>query len=439
MSVLSQRSNSRIDPLMPAAEASPPAPDGAGSGLSFGLFVALIAALMAVTPLGIDSMLPALPRIGHALGVANENHQQWVIAIYVFGFGAAQIVYGPLSDRFGRKAILVPSLSLFAALSILAGFAASFQLLLIARLFQGIAGASSRVLTISIVRDCYSGRQMARVMSTSFMVFLMVPVLAPSIGQGIMLAGSWRLIFFFLAAFALLVCALLSFAMRETLPPRYRRPLSPRVIGQAVWRTLSDRSALGYTFAITLVFGALMGFINSIQQIFQDVFHAPDAFPLVFAGIGLSMAVAAFTNSRLVERFGTRKMSHSALLGMIAMAAIHSLIAATGHETVLSFALLQFATMFCFGLLGSNFGSMAMENVGEIAGTASSVQGFISTCCGVLLGLVIGQSFNGTVLPLTLGYLILGAAALVVVLITERGKLFRAHHVAPKSGAVHFD
>jgi DHA1 family bicyclomycin/chloramphenicol resistance-like MFS transporter len=124
---------------------------------------------------------------------------------------------------------------------------------------------------------------------------------------------------------------------------------------------------------------------------------------------------------------------------MIAMAAIHSLIAATGHETVLSFALLQFATMFCFGLLGSNFGSMAMENVGEIAGTASSVQGFISTCCGVLLGLVIGQSFNGTVLPLTLGYLILGAAALVVVLITERGKLFRAHHVAPKSGAVHFD
>ena len=120
---------------------------------------------MAVTPLGIDSMLPALPHIGRSLGIANENHQQWVIAIYVFGFGAAQIVYGPLSDRFGRKAILVPSLSLFAGLSILAGFAASFPLLLTARLFQGIAGASSRVLTISMVRDCFSGRQMARVMS----------------------------------------------------------------------------------------------------------------------------------------------------------------------------------------------------------------------------------------------------------------------------------
>jgi DHA1 family bicyclomycin/chloramphenicol resistance-like MFS transporter len=399
--------------------------------MRFGLFVTLIAALMAVTPLGIDSMLPALPNIGRAFGVANENHQQWVIAIYVFGFGLAQIVYGPLSDRFGRKAILLPSLTLFATLSIVAGLSSSFPMLLAARLFQGIAGASGRVLTISIVRDCYSGRQMARVMSTAFMVFLMVPVLAPSIGQGIMLVGSWRLIFFFLAAFAILVATVFGLKMHETLHPEYRRPLSPQVIGQGIRRTLTERSALGYTIAITLIFGALMGFVNTIPQIFLDVFHAPGRFPLVFAGVGLSMAVAAFVNSRIVERLGTRKVSHSALLGMIAVAAIHSVVVATGHETILTFSLLQFATMFCFGLLGSNFGAMAMENVGAIAGTASSVQGFISTCGGALLGLIVGQSFNGTALPLTLGYLILGSAALMVVLITERGKLFRAHHSAP--------
>ena len=415
---------------MPQADAPTPAPRGAGSGPRFGLFVALIASLMAVTPLGIDSMLPALPHIGRSLGVANENHQQWVIAIYVFGFGLAQIVYGPLSDRFGRKAVLVPSLILFACLSVLAGFARSFPLLLAARLFQGIAGASSRVLTISIVRDCYSGRQMARVMSTAFMVFLIVPVLAPSIGQGIMMFGSWRLIFFFLAAFALLVAATLGLVLGETLHPDHRRSLSPRDIGQAIRRTLTERSALGYTIAIALVFGSLMGFINTVPQIFQDIFHAPNRFPLVFAGIGLSMAAAAFVNSRVVERLGTRKVSHTALLGMIACAAIHSLVAFAGHETIVSFSLFQFATMFCFGLLGSNFGSMAMENVGEIAGTASSVQGFVSTCSGVILGLVIGQSFNGTVLPLTLGYFGLGLAALLVVLITERGKLFRAHHAA---------
>lgn len=401
--------------------------------MPFGLFVALIASLMAVTPLGIDAMLPALPSIGSTLHVSSENHQQWVIAIYVFGFGLAQIVYGPLSDRFGRKPILVTSLMLFTALSIVAGLAQSFGALLAARLFQGIAGASGRVMTVSIVRDCYAGRQMARVMSISFMVFLAVPTLAPSIGQLILQFGSWRLIFFFLAAFAVTVASVSGLLMRETLRPEYRRPLSPRAIGQGIRRTLTERSALGYTLAMTLIFGSLMGFINSVQQIFQDIFHAPGRFPLVFAGVGLSMAVAAFVNSRIVERLGTRKVSHTALLGLIGFSGLHVLVAASGHETMLSFAVLQWATMFCFGLMGSNFGSMAMENVGEIAGTASSVQGFISTCGGALLGLAVGQSFNGTVVPLTLGFLMLGLGALGVVLVTERGKLFRAHHAGARS------
>ncbi|HWI86996.1 MAG TPA: multidrug effflux MFS transporter [Sphingomonas sp.] len=399
-------------------------------GMPFGLFVALIASLMAVTPLGIDSMLPALPAIGAALGVTNENHQQWVIAVYVFGFGSAQIVYGPLSDRFGRKPILLVSMLLFGTLSVVAGLARSFEALLAARLFQGIAGSSGRVLTISIVRDCFSGRQMARVMSMSFMVFLAVPVLAPSLGQFVMHFGSWRLIFFCLAGFAALVGTVSALLMRETLHPEYRRPLSARTIGQGIVRTLSERSALGYTLAMTLVFGALMGFINSVQQIFQDIFHAPGSFPLVFAGVGLSMAVAAFVNSRVVERLGTRKISHTALLGLIGVSAVHTVVAATGHETMLNFAVLQWATMFCFGMMGSNFGSMAMENVGEIAGTASSVQGFISTCGGALLGLGVGQAFNGTVVPLAVGFLVLSLCALIVVLITERGKLFRAHHAS---------
>jgi DHA1 family bicyclomycin/chloramphenicol resistance-like MFS transporter len=196
-------------------------------------------------------------------------------------------------------------------------------------------------------------------------------------------------------------------------------------------RTLSERNALGYMLALTFLMGSLMGFINSVQQIFADIFHAPGRFPLVFALIGTSMGVAAFTNSRIVERLGTRKVSHAAMLGFIALGGIHTLLALSGYETMLSFAVLQCATMYCFGLMGSNFGSMAMENVGEIAGTASSVQGFVSTCGGALLGLVIGQSFNGTTLPLALGFLILGLCALVAVLITERGKLFRAHHGGP--------
>jgi MFS transporter, DHA1 family, multidrug resistance protein len=355
---------------------------GSDPGLRFPFFVALIASLMAVTPLGIDAMLPALPDIGRALNVDTENHQQWIIAIYVFGFGAAQLVYGPLSDSYGRKPLLVTSLCLFTILSIVAGLSTSFAALLIARLFQGIAGAAGRVLVVSIVRDCFAGRQMARVMSIAFMIFLAVPILAPSIGQLILLFGNWRLIFYVLAGFAALIAVVASTKLRETLHPEYRRPIAIGTIAQAIWRTLTNRNAIGYTLALTFVFGALMGFINSIQQIFAHIFHAPERFPLVFACIGVAMAFAAFTNARIVERVGTRRVSHTALIGMIALGGIHSLVAVSGYESILTFTILQSATMFCFGLLGSNFGSMAMEEVGEIAGTASSVQGFVSTCWG---------------------------------------------------------
>ncbi|WP_420142449.1 multidrug effflux MFS transporter [Sphingomonas sp.] len=410
-------------PAAPTVRASEP-------GLRFPFFVALIASLMAVTPLGIDAMLPALPEIGRALNVDTENHQQWIIAIYVFGFGAAQLVYGPLSDSYGRKPLLVVGLVLFALMSILAGFAASFHLLLVARLLQGIAGATGRVLVVSVVRDCFAGRQMARVMSISFMIFLAVPILAPTLGQFILLFGNWRLIFFVLAGFAALVALVTALKLRETLHPEFRRPVAVRPIAQAVRRTLTNRNALGYTLALTCVFGALMGFINSIQQIFADVFRAPERFPLVFACIGLAMAAAAFTNARIVERLGTRRVSHTALIGMILLGGLHTLVAAAGMETIVTFTVLQSATMFCFGLLGSNFGSMAMEEVGEIAGTASSVQGFVSTCGGALLGLAVGQSFDGSTVPLALGFFVLGAMALLVVLATERGRLFRSHHIA---------
>jgi MFS transporter, DHA1 family, multidrug resistance protein len=399
-------------------------------GLRFPFFIALIASLMAVTPLGIDAMLPALPEIGRALNVDTENHQQWIIAIYVFGFGAAQLIYGPLSDSYGRKPLLVIGLVLFAVMSILAGFAASFQLLLVARLLQGIAGATGRVLVVSVVRDCFAGRQMARVMSISFMIFLAVPILAPTIGQFILLFGNWRLIFFVLAGFAAIVALVTALKLRETLHPEFRRPVAVRPIMQAVRRTLTNRNALGYTLALTCVFGALMGFINSIQQIFADIFMAPERFPLVFACIGLAMAAAAFTNARIVERLGTRLVSHAALIGMILLGGLHTLVAVAGLETIVTFTILQSATMFCFGLLGSNFGSMAMEEVGEIAGTASSVQGFVSTCGGALLGLAVGQSFDGSTVPLTLGFFVLGTVALLVVLVTERGRLFRSHHIA---------
>jgi len=397
--------------------------------MGFREFVGLIAALMAMNALGIDSMLPALPAIGEALHIPNENQRQWIIAAYVFGFGSMQLVYGPMADRFGRKPILITSMSLFVVTSIVAACAWDFQSIIIARVLQGISAAASRVLAISIVRDRYSGRQMARVMSLSFIVFLAVPILAPSIGQLILLFWPWRGIFLLLAAFAALVAIWAGLRLPETLHPEDRRPLSVAKVASAIRLVLGNRYSLGYTLASTALFGALMGFIVSAQQIFADIFRLPREFPLVFAGIAAAMGVASYTNSRIVERLGTRLVSHSALLGFILFSGIHTGIAATGHETVLTFALLQAATMGCFGLAGSNFGSMAMEPVGHIAGTASSIQGFTSTLGGAALGITIGQNFDGTTLPLALGYLVLGLVSLAIVAITERGRLFHAHPV----------
>ena len=398
--------------------------------IGFREFVALIASLMAINALGIDSMLPALPAIGLALGVAGENQRQWIISAYVFGFGAAQLVYGPLSDRYGRKPILLVSMGLFAAMSLIAAFADSFAAMIVARLLQGIAAASSRVLTVSIVRDCYSGRQMARVMSLSFIVFLAVPILAPSIGQLIILFAPWQGIFLFLAAFGGCVVLWALIRLPETLHPDDRRLVSPRAMLSAVKLVLGNRYSLGYTLASTCLFGSLLGFISSVQQIFADIFHAPRLFPGAFACMASMMGIAAFANSRIVERLGSRRVSHAALLGFIAVSAVHVAVATSGQETIWTFGILQALAMGCFGLAGSNFGAMSMEPLGHIAGTGASIQGFITTVGGALFAVVIGQSFDGTTVPVTTGFLTLGLLALVLVLVTERGRLFRPHNPA---------
>ncbi len=391
-------------------------------------FVGMVASLMAINALGIDSMLPALPAMGAALGIAEENQRQWIIAAYVLGFGSFQLVYGPMIDRYGRKPILFGSLSFFVLASLACTFATNFETIVIARLLQGMGAAASRVLAVSIVRDRFSGRTMARVTSIAFIVFLAVPILAPSIGQAIMLVLPWHGIFYALAAFALIVILWIGLRLPETLRPENRRPISLAKIVEGIRLTLGNRTSLGNTLAMTLLFGALMGFINSSQQIFGDAFHAADIFTIAFAGCAGTMAVGSLLNSRIVERIGTRRVSQTALLTLITISGIHTLIAVSGHETLMSFIVLQALTMGCFALSTSNFGAMAMEPVGHIAGTAASVQGTISSVGGAAIGLVVGQRFDGTTVPVASGFFLLGLAAFGMVLWTERGRLFRAHH-----------
>jgi len=405
------------------------APGASDPGLSFRPFVLLMAGLMAMNALGVDIMLPALPAIGKSLHIADANQRQWIIMIYVAGFGVAQLVWGPLADHFGRKPIVTASAALYAVLSIVAGFAATFPLLLAARFLQGIAAAASRVLVTSIVRDCYEGRQMARVMSLALMCLLAAPILAPSIGQAIQLAtGSWHWIFLFLALFGGAMALASGLKLKETLHPEFRRSLSFAGVLTAMVRVARERTSVGYTLASACTYGAILGMVSSIEQIFVDLFAAPRLFPIIFALAAGAMAVSSFVNSRVVGRFGTRRVSQSAMFAFTVLSILHLAVAASGLETILTFAVLQAATMFCFGMLGPNFGSMAMEPVGDIAGTASSVQGAFQTCVGALIGIAIGQSFDGSTVPLTAGFTVLGFAVIAIVFVTERGTLFRPHH-----------
>lgn len=395
-------------------------------GLGFRAFVALIASMMAINALSIDAMLPALPEIGEALGIRSENSRQWIVTAYLLGFGAAQLVYGPLSDRYGRKRVLVAGLASYVVFTAIAAFANSLETMIAARALQGVGAASTRVLAISIVRDCYSGRRMARVMSLTFIVFLAAPIVAPTLGQAIILVAPWPWIFGALGLFGAVIAALVALRLPETLRPENQRPISIAGVLGGFRLALTTRMAVGYMLASTCIIGALFGFITSAQQVFADALDADQWFAGVFALVAVFMAFSALLNSRIVERLGTRRVSHTALLGFIAFAAAHAAVALSGHESLASFIVLQSGMMFCFGLVGSNFGALAMEPLGHIAGTASSVQGLVTTVGGALIGFVIGQQFDGTVAPLTLGFTACGVGALVAVLITEKGRLFRA-------------
>ncbi|MBX3595877.1 MAG: multidrug effflux MFS transporter [Sphingomonas sp.] len=388
-------------------------------------FVALIASIMALTALGIDSMLPALPAIGDQLGVSEPNHRQYVITAFMFGFSFGQLVHGPLADRFGRKPVIGIALAVYVATNGVAALSQSFELLLVARAASGMAVAAGRVVTVALVRDCFSGRAMARVMSLAFMTFMVVPVLAPAWGQVmVMIFGSWRLIFGGIAIIAVLVLCWFLIRMPETLAPEAGKRHGLRDIWEGYRIMFRDRWAVGYTLAATAITGGFYAFIGSIQQVVYDVFHRPDLLTAVFASVAALMSLGAFMNSRLVMRFGMRFLSHAALLAICFFAALHLIVILAGRETLFLFIVLQAPMMAAMGLANSNFSAMAMENMGAIAGRASSLQGFIATFGAAILGAVIGQAFDGSTLPLFIGFTALGFSALAIVFVTERGRLF---------------
>ena len=387
-------------------------------------FIALVAALMALNALAIDVMLPALPYMGEALGVANENERQLVVSAYMIGFGAAQLVFGPITDRFGRRAPLFVGIALYVVCAFLATFAPTFATLLILRFIQGLGAASTRVIATSVVRDRFSGREMAEVMSLTFMVFMAIPIIAPGIGQVILLTGPWHYIFLFMSGLAALILAWAFLRLPETLHPEYRRPLRLAVIVEGFRLVFTNRVAFFYGLAGMFLFGAMFGFIISSQQIFVGIYGLGPLFPVAFATMAGFMAVSSFINSRIVKRFGMRRLSHTAILIYIGCASILLILSVIGPVPFWLFFALLMVIQVAFGNAASNMNSLSMEPLGAVAGTAASVFGFMQTVGGALLGTYIGQHFNGTLTPNATGYVVMGTLVLCCALIAEKGKLF---------------
>ncbi|TNC63534.1 multidrug effflux MFS transporter [Rubellimicrobium roseum] len=389
-------------------------------------FVALIAAIMSLNALAIDVMLPALPHMGEALAVADENHRQFVVSIYMLGFGVGQLLIGPLSDRFGRRLPLLLGIGLYILAAVAAAFSPTFGVLLALRFVQGLGAASTRVIATAVVRDRFEGRAMAEVMSLAFMVFMVIPVVAPGMGEVLMAFGPWQSIFLFMGALALAFGAWAFLRLPETLEPERRRPFTAAAIFGGFRIVVGNRMAFWYAMAGTCTFGALFGFISTAQQIYVDIYGLGVWFPAAFAFVAALMAVSSFLNSRIVRIWGMRRLSHLAILaftGLSGLLLLASLLL-EGHPPLWLFLGLLSGVMFMFGWAASNMNSLSLQPLGAVAGTASSVFGFIQTLGGALLGGYVGQQFDGTVVPTVAGYFVLGAAAVACVLVAERGRLF---------------
>jgi MFS transporter, DHA1 family, multidrug resistance protein len=392
-------------------------------------FIVLVATINMIAAFAIDSMLPALPAIGASLGVTEETRWGLVVTAFTFGFGIAQLFVGPFTDRYGRRGLMLGALVGYALTALLAAMASSFALLLAARMAQGVATAVARVLATSIVRDRFEGRDMAQVMSLSSAIFMAAPIIAPFMGQAVLAVAPWRYIFIVLAFVGAVIFLWVALRLPDTLAPEHRRPISFASIRDAAGIVLRDRQSVAYSVSNACLTATVMGFLTSVTLVFTVTLKRPELLPVGFGIMAGCMMIASLTNAAIVKRYGMRRIGHAAILAMTAIAAFHAALVGWRGDGLVTFIVLQSAMMVCFALAAGNFGAMAMENMGDVAGTASSIQGSFGAVLGAIGGTVIGASFDGTTMPLYLGVTLMGLVSIAVIWLAEGG-LFVARHDA---------
>ena len=388
---------------------------------SYGEFVILVSLMMSLAALAIDAMLPSLPQISSDLNVQNGNDRQLVVSVLFLGLAVGQLFFGPWSDNIGRKPAIYAGYALFIAGSLLSVFANNFTMMLMGRLLQGVGISSPRAVTLALVRDRYAGRAMARVMSFVMSVFILVPMLAPTFGQAILMFSGWRAIFLSFMLMAIVTLIWFALRMPETLAPENRSTFSLQQIFSTIRAIFKIRITVGYTITTGLILGMFLGYLNSTQQIFQEQYALGASFPLYFAVLSLSQGMASLANTRAVMRFGMRYLIGRSLFFIFGLSilALGIALLTAGHPPLWILMLYLMLTFFGIGILFGNMNALAMEPLGHLAGIGAAVVGSLSTLISMILGTMIGRSYNGTILPLVTSIVILTGLSIFVVRWTE--------------------
>lgn len=375
--------------------------------------MALYVALMAMS---IDMVLPALFVMGQEFGIIDQNQMQYVIGVLFLGFTFGQIIYGPLADSFGRKPTVYVGLVIFAVGNILSITAQDYSMMLLGRFLQGFGAASPRIVSIAIIRDLYKGREMARVMSFIMTIFIIIPVVAPSIGQALLFVVSWRFLFGVFFAAAIIATIWTFIRLPETLKKQDVRPFNLSAIWKDFLIVLSNKTTVIYTICTGLVFGALVGYLASCRQIFQDYFQVGELFPIYFGISALAIGASSIVNSMIVRKYGMKLICHHALILMMVMSGLMIILSVVQHQQLQLWQFMIFAVInfFAVGMLFGNLNALAMEPMGHVAGVAAAVTGCLSSGISAIIGTLIGQSYNNTLTPIFCGFLLLTSAAFLL-------------------------
>ncbi|OIQ22327.1 MAG: Bcr/CflA family drug resistance efflux transporter [Lacinutrix sp. MedPE-SW] len=384
-------------------------------------FIALMAALMSLVALTIDALLPALPEIGNSLGVTNPENNQLLITMIFLGIGCGQLVFGPLSDSFGRKPMVYIGFVIFAIASFICVTTESFEMMILGRILQGVGLSSPRTISIAMIRDTYSGDYMAKVLSIVVMFFILVPVIAPTFGQFLLNFSNWKAIFNVNLIIGVLIIFWFWKRQPETLAKHNTIKFSPRIFITGTKEFLKFKPAIAFTLASGFITGSFMVYLSTSQQIFQEQYGLGELFPYFFASTAISVGLSTFLNSRLVVRFGSFKLASVAAFAFFVISVLYVILFGQGINppvaVLLGFLLVQF---FAVGLLFGNLRSLAMEPLGHIAGIGAAINGFVSTVMAVPIANFIGSYVKTSVLPLFLGFMVFGLLTVLVFAYVRR-------------------